>query len=69
MLKCFLISPLPFSLTIGIVIALVILQVVLVQVFFLQNKLDPQDKEKPLALNNRWSYSVNYIYVFLKYVK
>lgn len=52
-------------LTIGIVIALVILQVVLVQVFFLQNKLDPQDKEKPLALNNRKAFhNFNYFFFF-----
>lgn len=41
------------SLTIGLVIGLVILQVVLVQIFFLQDKLSPTDKHKPLALNNR----------------
>lgn len=42
------------SLTIGLVIGLVILQVVLVQIFFLQDKLSPTDKHKPLALNNRY---------------
>lgn len=51
------------SLTIALVIALVILQVVLVQIFFLQDKMSPTDKEKPLALNNRW---VAYIYILCK---
>ncbi len=36
-----------------LVIALVVVQIILVQVFFLQDKLSPDDKEKPLALNNR----------------
>lgn len=44
------------SLTIGVVIGLVILQIVLVQIFFLQDKLSPTDKQKPLALNNRLVY-------------
>lgn len=44
-------------LTIGVVIALVIIQIVLVQIFFLQDKMSPTDKQKPLALNNRWVYS------------
>ncbi|XP_042340665.1 STRA6-like isoform X2 [Plectropomus leopardus] len=39
-------------LTIGLVVALVILQVALVQIFFLQDKMSPTDKHKPLALNN-----------------
>lgn len=43
-------------LTIGLVISLVILQIALVQIFFLQDKISPSDKEKPLALNNRWVY-------------
>lgn len=51
-----LISPVSLSLTISLVIALVILQVILVQVFFLQDKMSPTDKHKPLALNNRWVY-------------
>ncbi|XP_012686734.1 STRA6-like isoform X1 [Clupea harengus] len=52
-------------LTIGIVIALVILQIVMVQIFFLQDKLDPQDKEKPLALNNRKAFhNFNYFFFF-----
>lgn len=41
------------SLTIGLVIGLVILQVGLVQIFFLQDKISTTDKHKPLALNNR----------------
>lgn len=51
-------SPLPPpspSLTIGLVVALIVLQVVLVQVFFLQDKLSPTDRDKPLAINNRWA--------------
>lgn len=40
-------------LTISLVIGLVILQIVLVQIFFLQDKISPTDKQKPLALNNR----------------
>ncbi|XP_034045013.1 STRA6-like [Thalassophryne amazonica] len=52
-------------LTIGIVIALVILQVVLVQVFFLQDKMSPTDKQKPLALNNRKAFHCfNYFFFF-----
>lgn len=42
-------------LTVFIVIAIVIVQIVLVQIFFLQSKLSPEDKQKPLALNNRFS--------------
>lgn len=45
-----------FSLTMSLVISLVILQVVLVQIFFLQDKMSPTDKQKPLAINNRWVY-------------
>lgn len=43
----------PPSLTIALVVALVVVQVTLVQIFFLQDKLSPTDKQKPLALNNR----------------
>ncbi|XP_076151607.1 STRA6-like isoform X1 [Alosa pseudoharengus] len=53
-------------LTIGIVIALVILQIVIVQIFFLQDKIDPKDKEKPLALNNRKAFH-NFSYFFFFY--
>ncbi|XP_066517803.1 STRA6-like [Hoplias malabaricus] len=52
-------------LTVFIVIALVVLQVLLVQIFFLQDKLTPEDKEKPLALNNRKAFhNFNYFFFF-----
>ncbi|XP_056890910.1 STRA6-like [Takifugu flavidus] len=52
-------------LAIGLVIGLVILQVVLVQLFFLQDKLSPTDKQKPLALNNRKAFHCfNYFFFF-----
>ncbi|XP_077427665.1 STRA6-like isoform X1 [Vanacampus margaritifer] len=52
-------------LTIGLVVALVILQIVLVQIFFLQDKLSPTDKDKPLALNNRKAFHCfNYFFFF-----
>ncbi|XP_062372742.1 STRA6-like isoform X2 [Sardina pilchardus] len=53
-------------LTIGIVIALVILQIVMIQIFFLQQKINPEDKEKPLALNNRKAFH-NFSYFFFFY--
>ncbi|KAJ8339839.1 hypothetical protein SKAU_G00344720 [Synaphobranchus kaupii] len=53
-------------LTVGVVIGLVILQVVLVQVFFLQDKISPTDKQKPLALNNRKAFH-NFTYFFFFY--
>ncbi|XP_037546475.1 STRA6-like [Nematolebias whitei] len=53
-------------LTIGLVIGLVILQVVLVQVFFLQDKMSPTDKQKPLALNNRKAFHC-FTYFFFFY--
>ncbi|XP_059192817.1 STRA6-like [Centropristis striata] len=56
-------------LSIGLVIALVILQVVLVQIFFLQDKLSPTDKQKPLALNNRKAFHCfNYFFFFYNVV-
>ncbi|XP_074539365.1 STRA6-like [Halichoeres trimaculatus] len=56
-------------LTIALVIALVILQIVLVQIFFLQDKLSPSDKEKPLALNNRKAFHCfNYFFFFYNVV-
>ncbi|XP_073326798.1 STRA6-like [Pagrus major] len=56
-------------LTIALVIALVILQVVLVQIFFLQDKMSPTDKEKPLALNNRKAFHCfNYFFFFYNVV-
>ncbi|XP_022537430.2 STRA6-like [Astyanax mexicanus] len=52
-------------LTIFIVIILVVLQVLLVRIFFLQDKLSPEDKEKPLALNNRKAFhNFNYFFFF-----
>ncbi|XP_018111813.2 stimulated by retinoic acid gene 6 protein-like [Xenopus laevis] len=52
-------------LTIGIVIALMILQVVFAQVFFLQKKISSEDKKKPLALNNRKAFhNFNYFFFF-----
>ncbi|XP_034544155.1 STRA6-like [Notolabrus celidotus] len=56
-------------LTIALVIALVILQVVLVQILFLQDKLSPTDKYKPLALNNRKAFHCfNYFFFFYNVV-
>ncbi|XP_041838110.1 STRA6-like [Melanotaenia boesemani] len=56
-------------LTIGMVICLVILQIVLVQVFFLQDKMSPTDKEKPLALNNRKAFHCfNYFFFYYNVV-
>ncbi|XP_051939488.1 STRA6-like isoform X1 [Hippocampus zosterae] len=52
-------------LTVSLVIAMVILQIVLVQIFFLQDKLSPTDKHKPLALNNRKAFHCfNYFFFF-----
>ena len=42
-----------FSLTISIVLSLVIVQVWIASSFFLQPKMGTDDKQKPLALNNR----------------
>ncbi|CAJ1052730.1 STRA6-like [Xyrichtys novacula] len=56
-------------LTIVLVIALVILQIVLVQIFFLQDKMSPTDKDKPLALNNRKAFHCfNYFFFFYNVV-
>ncbi|XP_057699855.1 STRA6-like isoform X2 [Corythoichthys intestinalis] len=52
--------------TIGLVVALVIFQVLLVHVFFLQDKLSPTDKHKPLALNNRKAFHC-FTYFFFFY--
>ncbi|KAK2919180.1 STRA6-like [Channa argus] len=55
--------------TIGLVIGLVIFQVILVQIFFLQDKMCPNDKEKPLALNNRKAFHCfNYFFFFYNVV-
>ncbi|KAJ8397838.1 hypothetical protein AAFF_G00435270 [Aldrovandia affinis] len=52
-------------LTVGLVIALVTLQIILVQTFFLQDKISPTDKQKPLALNNRRAFhNFNYFFFF-----
>ncbi|KAM9449496.1 stimulated by retinoic acid gene 6 protein-like isoform 2-T4 [Clarias gariepinus] len=60
----------PFTQTnrlmIFIVIALVVVQVVMVRIFFLQDKLSPEDKDKPLALNNRRAFN-NFNYFFFFY--
>uniref|UniRef100_A0A673APY8 STRA6-like n=1 Tax=Sphaeramia orbicularis TaxID=375764 RepID=A0A673APY8_9TELE len=56
-------------LTIGLLVALVILQVILVQIFFLQDKMSPTDKQKPLALNNRKAFHCfNYFFFFYNVV-
>ncbi|KAJ8247651.1 hypothetical protein GJAV_G00248700 [Gymnothorax javanicus] len=53
-------------LTVGVVIGLVILQIGLVHIFFLQDKISPSDKQKPLALNNRKAFH-NFTYFFFFY--
>ncbi|KAK5866186.1 hypothetical protein PBY51_020396 [Eleginops maclovinus] len=56
-------------LTMSLVIALVILQIVLVQIFFLQDKMSPTDKQKPLAINNRKAFHCfNYFFFFYNVV-
>lgn len=56
-------------LTIGILVFLVIIQVVLVQIFFLQDKMTPTDKQKPIALNNRKAFHCfNYFFFFYNVV-
>ncbi|XP_033976227.1 STRA6-like [Trematomus bernacchii] len=56
-------------LTMSLVISLVILQVVLVQMFFLQDKMCPTDKQKPLAINNRKAFHCfNYFFFFYNVV-
>ncbi|XP_053533388.1 STRA6-like isoform X2 [Ictalurus punctatus] len=55
-----------FRLTIFIMITLMVVQVVLVRIFFLQDKFSPDDKEKPLALNNRRAFN-NFNYFFFFY--
>ncbi|XP_076585461.1 STRA6-like [Chaetodon auriga] len=56
-------------LTISLVIALVVVQITLVQIFFLQDKMSPTDKEKPLALNNRKAFHCfNYFFFFYNVV-
>ncbi|KAL7404305.1 hypothetical protein ABVT39_012808 [Epinephelus coioides] len=56
-------------LTITLVIALVFLQIALVQIFFLQDKMSPTDKQKPLAINNRKAFHCfNYFFFFYNVV-
>uniref|UniRef100_A0AAQ4RDH5 STRA6-like n=1 Tax=Gasterosteus aculeatus aculeatus TaxID=481459 RepID=A0AAQ4RDH5_GASAC len=57
------------ALTICLVIGLVILQIALVQIFFLQDKMSPTDTQKPLALNNRKAFHCfNYFFFFYNVV-
>lgn len=52
-------------LTILFVILLMVLQTVLAGQFFLQKKISPEDKQKPLALNNRKAFhNFNYFFFF-----
>ncbi|XP_063311348.1 stimulated by retinoic acid gene 6 protein-like isoform X1 [Pelobates fuscus] len=52
-------------LSIAIVIGLMVLQVQLAGHFFLQKKISPEDKKKPLALNNRKAFhNFNYFFFF-----
>ncbi|XP_040819730.1 stimulated by retinoic acid gene 6 protein-like [Ochotona curzoniae] len=52
-------------LTVSIVVGLMILQVWIASSFFLQPKLGPADKQKPLALNNRRAFhNFNYFLFF-----
>uniref|UniRef100_H3B6J1 STRA6-like n=1 Tax=Latimeria chalumnae TaxID=7897 RepID=H3B6J1_LATCH len=52
-------------LTIGLVIGVMILQIVLAATFFLQAKISSEDKQKPLALNNRKAFhNFNYFFFF-----
>ncbi|MEE6459944.1 hypothetical protein FKM82_000788 [Ascaphus truei] len=61
LLKCFGFS----ILTIAIIIALMILQVQLAAKYFLQKKISTEDKQKPLALNNRKAFhNFNYFFFF-----
>ncbi|XP_076869490.1 stimulated by retinoic acid gene 6 protein-like isoform X14 [Brachyhypopomus gauderio] len=48
-----------------IVIGLFMIQVLLVRFFFLQDRLSPEDTQKPLALNNRKAFhNFNYFFFF-----
>uniref|UniRef100_A0A8D0GT92 Uncharacterized protein n=1 Tax=Sphenodon punctatus TaxID=8508 RepID=A0A8D0GT92_SPHPU len=53
-------------LTAGIVIGLMMVQVVIAANFFLQPKISPEDKQKPLALNNRKAFH-NFSYFLFFY--
>ncbi|KAI4886773.1 hypothetical protein NFI96_011976 [Prochilodus magdalenae] len=60
-----LINLLTFMGDLLVVLVLLKIQFILVRIFFLQDKLTPQDKEKPLAINNRKVYhNLNY-FLFL----
>ncbi|XP_011482358.1 stimulated by retinoic acid gene 6 protein-like isoform X2 [Oryzias latipes] len=52
-------------LNIGLIVALKAAQVVFVQIFFLQDKISPTDKQKPLSLNNRKAFSFFSYFFFL----
>ncbi|XP_028661749.1 STRA6-like isoform X2 [Erpetoichthys calabaricus] len=52
--------------SVGLVIGLLIFQIVLAQLFFLQDKVKPEDKSKPLALNNKRAFH-NFSYFFFFY--
>ncbi|XP_048852497.1 STRA6-like isoform X3 [Brienomyrus brachyistius] len=49
-----------------LIIGLVIIQIILVQIFFLQDKISPTDSQKPLAINNRKGFH-NFSYFFFFY--
>ncbi|KAB0338795.1 hypothetical protein FD755_025150, partial [Muntiacus reevesi] len=54
-----------FSLTVSIVLGLMVLQVWIAASFFLQPKMGTDDKQKPLALNNRRAFhNFNYFLFF-----
>lgn len=53
-------------LTIALLIGFVIIQIVIAQIFFLQDKISPEDKGKPLALNNKKAFQ-NFSYFLLFY--
>nr|XP_023668276.1 stimulated by retinoic acid gene 6 protein-like isoform X3 [Paramormyrops kingsleyae] len=48
-----------------LIIGLVIIQIILVQIFFLQDKISSTDSQKPLAINNRKGFhNFNYFFFF-----
>ncbi|KAG8595214.1 hypothetical protein GDO81_001449 [Engystomops pustulosus] len=52
-------------LTIAIAVSLIISQFLVAGKFFLQKKINPEDKQKPLALNNRKAFhNFNYFFFF-----
>ncbi|XP_030050303.1 stimulated by retinoic acid gene 6 protein-like [Microcaecilia unicolor] len=55
-----------FILTVVIAMSLTMLQVIVASKFFLQPKISPEDKNKPLALNNRKAF-YNFSYFFFFY--